>query len=184
MDNNKNVVIKRKELRRLLSKREWLCNLEIVIILCFVLLFINVFLFNIAVVSGDSMQPTYHNRDILLMSKAFYSIKNGDIIAIKKDNLKDAIVKRVIASEGQTVYIDFENGDIYVNDRLVKEDYINEKTFKVGNIDEEEYPLTVPKDCYFVMGDNRNNSVDSRYEEIGMVKSEEILGEIIFKIWG
>lgn len=183
-DKEERIFIKRKDIRKLLSKSEWFYNLEISIIICFVICFITVFLVNIVKVSGSSMEPTFHNKDLLLVSKNLYNVKNEDVIIINKQNFDESIIKRVIASEGQIVDIDFNSGDVFVDNKLIEEKYIKDKTHRVGNIDENQYPLRVPKDCYFVMGDNRNNSVDSRFKEVGMVKKEEIFGEVIFKIWG
>lgn len=185
MDNKgRRIFIKRKDLRKLLSKKEWLYTLEITIIICFLISFISTLILSVASVDGKSMEPTYHNKDILLVSKTFYNIENGDIVVVNKKNMENAILKRVIASEGQTIDIDFDSGDVFVDGNLIEEKYIKEKTYTVGDISKKEYPLTVPKGCYFVMGDNRNNSMDSRYSQVGMVKKEEIFGEIIFKIWG
>lgn len=178
------VFIKRKELRKMLYKKEWFYNFELVIIICFIFYFVNMFLFNIAAVKGVSMMPTLKDGDLLLVSNTFYNVDNGDIIIAKKQDFKQAIIKRVIAKEGQTIDIDFVKGDVFVDGKLLKEDYIDEKTLVEGNIKEEDYPLTVPKDSYFVMGDNRNESIDSRYNQIGMIHKKDILGEVMFKIWG
>ena len=103
----------------------------------------------------------------------------GDIIVASKDSFKDGepIIKRVIATEGQTVDIDFTAGIVYVDGEALVEPYINTPTtLKEGN----EFPLTVSEGCVFVMGDNRNDSWDSRSIQIGQIDCREILGRVLF----
>ena len=137
--------------------------------------------FRVVVVSGTSMNLTLLDGDyLLLLSNTFYrSPEYGDIVVISKDSYDDGtpIVKRVIATEGQTVDIDFETGDVYVDGVVLEEDYIWTATTTHGGM---QFPLTVEKGCVFVMGDNRGNSRDSRYTDIGQVDEREILGKAIF----
>ena len=115
---------------------------------------------------------------ILLLNNVFYSKpKQGDIIVASKQSFENGapIIKRVIATEGQTVIIDGVNEEIYVDGVLLEEDYIDSALVGYDN-----FSTTVEKGCVFVMGDNRNNSKDSRSSEIGQIDCREILGKAIF----
>lgn len=138
-------------------------------------------LFRMVIVSGSSMYSTLWDGDwILLISGIFYQEPEyGDIIVACKDSFNDgeAIIKRVIATEGQTVDIDFEAGIVYVDGVALQEDY----TYTPTNYPEGmRFPLTVEEGCVFAMGDNRNNSRDSRDPDIGLIDRREILGKAIF----
>lgn len=137
--------------------------------------------FRVVVVSGTSMNMTLLDGDyLLLLSNTFYQEpKQGDIIVISKDSFDNgaAFVKRVIATEGQTVDIDFENGIVYVDGVALQEDYTNAPTTTRGGV---QFPLVVEEGCIFVLGDNRGISKDSRYTDIGQVDTREILGKAIF----
>lgn len=137
--------------------------------------------FRIVVVSGPSMNNTLVDGDWLLLagSVLYGQPDHGDVIVASKDSFDDGapIIKRVIALEGQTVDIDFELGIVFVDGVALTEPYISSPTV----IDEGmEFPLTVSEGCVFVMGDNRENSKDSRSLEIGLVDEREILGKAIF----
>ena len=144
--------------------------------ICIVLLVV----FRIVIVSGTSMNGTLLDGDyLLLLSNVFYTEpQQGDIVVLSKESFDDGkpIVKRVIATEGQIVDFDFENGIVYVDGLPLEEDYILEKTTVAGDF---QYPILVQEGCVFVMGDNRNNSRDSRFLDIGMVDKREILGKAI-----
>lgn len=138
-------------------------------------------LFRVIVVSGDSMYSTLLDGDyLLLLGNVFYQEPEfGDIVVISKESFDNGtpIVKRVIATEGQTVDIDFVQGVVYVDDMALNEPYINNlTTMNEGNY----FPLTVADDCVFVLGDNRGVSRDSRDPVIGQVDKREILGKAIF----
>ena len=137
--------------------------------------------FRVVVVSGTSMNMTLLDGDyLLLLSNTFYQEpKQGDIIVISKDSFDNgaAFVKRVIATEGQTVDIDFENGIVYVDGEPLQENYTNAPTTTRGGV---QFPLVVEEGCIFVLGDNRGISKDSRYTDIGQVDTREILGKAIF----
>lgn len=139
------------------------------------------FVFRLAIVDGSSMIPTLHNNDRLVLFNHFYEPKPRDIIVLDSKGLNEAIVKRVIATEGQEVNIDFDQGKVYVDGTEQEEPYINELTYRDGGA--FDYPVTVPKDCVFVMGDNRNNSTDSRYPQVGFVEKDTIVGHVIFRIF-
>ena len=137
--------------------------------------------FRVIVVSGDSMYSTLLDGDyLLLLGNVFYQEPEyGDIVVISKDSFDHGspIVKRVIATEGQTVDIDFENGIVYVDAVALNEPYINSlTTMNEGN----SFPLVVEENSIFVLGDNRGVSRDSRDPVIGQVDKREILGRAIF----
>jgi signal peptidase I len=138
-------------------------------------------LFRVVVVSGPSMNNTLYDGDwLLLLGNILYSEpKQGDIIVASKESFDDGapIIKRVIATEGQTVDINFELGVVYVDSVALDEPY----TLTDTNINEGvAFPLTVNEGCIFVMGDNRNLSKDSRSIEIGQIDTREVLGKAIF----
>ena len=140
------------------------------------------FLCRIAVVSGPSMEKTLFDKEVLLVSDLFYEPKQGDVIVFQSNTILDneAIVKRVIATEGQTVDINFDTHEVFVDGALLEENYINEPT--AFNWDGElglDYPAVVPEGHIFVLGDNRNNSSDSRFAPVGMISERCVLGKAI-----
>ena len=137
--------------------------------------------FRVIVVSGDSMYSTLLDGDyLLLLGNLFYQEpERGDIVVVSKQSFDNGkpIVKRVIATEGQTVDIDFDNAVVYVDGIALEEPYINSPTsFNEGTV----FPLTVAENCIFVLGDNRGVSRDSRDPVIGQVDRREVLGKAIF----
>lgn len=167
------------ELRARREVYDWIQCLLTALIICVILF---VFFIRIIDVSGTSMNPTLNNGDKMLVSNLFYTPRAGDIVVFKSDTYDPdkALVKRVIATEGQQVNIDFDNGIVYVDGVALEEDYILEKTTnKLDFIGPQE----VPEGCVFVMGDNRNASTDSRKSEIGMVDSRQILGRVYFVLF-
>lgn len=142
------------------------------------ILLIFLLLFRVVVVSGSSMNNTLINGDyILLLNNVFYSEpKYGDIVVASKASFENGepIIKRVIATEGQTVRINGEAGEVYVDDVLLDEPYIATPTTN------KNFSVTVDTGCVFVMGDNRIASKDSRSAEIGQIDCREILGKALF----
>ena len=138
-------------------------------------------LFRVVVVSGPSMNKTLIDGDyILLLNNIFYNDpKYGDVIVACKDAYDNGapIIKRVIATEGQTVDIDFHEGIVYVDGVALVEPYVNTPTNQQEGM---SFPLVVEEGCIFVMGDNRNISKDSRSKEIGLIDIREILGKSLF----
>ena len=153
---------------------DWLFLL-IAIFLLFLLVF------RVIVVSQDSMFSTLWDGDyLLLLNNVFYhEPEQGDIVVISKKTFDDGrpIIKRIIATEGQTVDIDFENGIVYVDGEALQEDYINNLT---TNDEGMAFPLTVEDNCIFVLGDNRGVSLDSRSPQIGQIDRREILVKALF----
>lgn len=163
---------------------------------CAALLLFTLF-FRVCRVDGGSMMRTLRDGDLLMVSN-LAEIENGDIIIFHQthetnSNFNKALVKRVIASEGQTVRIDYNTGEVFVDNVLLNEPYIalispsGKDTGKltltpaVPGYDRKTkiFETTVPPGHYFVMGDNRNNSADSRSYEVGFVDARRILGEAI-----
>ena len=167
------VILRRRE------TYDWIQCLISALIICVVFF---VFFLRVIDVNGTSMVPTLQNADKMLVSGLFYKPKAGDVVVFKKDSYdpNKALVKRVIATEGQEINIDFDNGIVYIDDVPIKEDYINEITKRkldfIG-------PKTVPEGCVFVMGDNRNASTDSRDSRIAMVDSRLIIGRAYYVIY-
>lgn len=152
-------------------------------LLYMMLFMIAVFLvaFRIIVVSGPSMYDTLLDGDyLLLLSNVFYhNPQYGDIVVASKESFDDGkpIIKRVIATEGQMVDIDFAQGVVYVDGVALQEDY----TYTPTNVEEGmQFPLIVEDGCVFLMGDNRNGSLDSRSTQIGQVDKRELLGKALF----
>ena len=147
-------------------------------LLCGILLF--VFIGRIIGVDGTSMLQTLQNKDKVVMSNLFYTPEYGDIVVIKTDFFGDTpIVKRVIATEGQTIDIDFKTGTVTVDGAVLEEDYINTPTTDRENF---EGPVTVPEGYVFVMGDNRDYSTDSRSSYVDLVDTRRILGKVYWVI--
>ncbi len=146
-----------------------------------VIMIIFLLIFRMVVVSGSSMYATLWDGDwLLVLSNTFYqNPRHGDIVVACKDSFNDgeAIIKRGIATEGQTVDIDFLSGTVIVDGKPLEEDY----TFTRTTLHEGmEFPLTVSEGCVFVLGDNRNDSLDSRHPAVGLVDKREILGKALF----
>ena len=156
----------------LFSYLEIILKTFVIAILCMI------FFIRMVRVDGDSMLPTLHSGDLLLMTHVCYTPQAGDIVAITKPNSQgDNLIKRVIATEGQTIDIDFSKGVVYVDGKALEEPYLNTPTERWYDL---SFPQTVPEGHVFVMGDNRNYSWDSRAAEIGMVDNRYILGKEAF----
>ncbi len=161
--------------------------LEVVHDLAYILaavLLVFTFFMRIVVVSGDSMYDSLVDGDYLLLinNPLCGELDQGDVVVASMERFRDgeAIVKRVVATEGQTVDIDFLEGIVYVDGQALEESY----TFTKTNLAEGmEFPLVVKEGCVFLMGDNRNKSRDSRSPEIGLVDTREILGKAVFLIF-
>ena len=158
---------------------DWIQSLMVALVIC-----VSLFIFAVRVidVSGSSMVPTLRDGDKMIVSDLFYKPKYGDIVVFKTDQYDPdrALVKRVIATEGQEISLDFDRGVVYINGSPIEEDYIAElTTTKLDFIG----PQTVPEGCVFVMGDNRNASTDSRKKEIGMVDERMILGRAYYVVF-
>ena len=143
-------------------------------------IFIFVFAGRTIGVEGDSMRNTLYWNDMVIMSGIFYTPKNGDIIIFRPlthDYGDTPLVKRVIATAGQTLDINFETGEVSVNGTVLDEhEYIRETTKRKLDF---KGPVTIPEGYVFVMGDNRNNSSDSRDSRVGLVDTRLIIGKVL-----
>ena len=143
-------------------------------------IFIFIFIGRTIGVDGHSMMSTLYNRDRVIMSNLFYTPKSGDIVVFHCPNETfggTPLVKRIIATEGQTLDINFDTGQVFVDGVLLDEPYINEITRSRYSF---QGPLTVKEGHVFVMGDNRNSSSDSRDSRVGQVDARYILGKVLF----
>ena len=147
------------------------------IMAAFVLMF--TFVARIIVVSGPSMENTLIAGDLILVWSLGYVPKQGDVVVLTQESYQeDSIVKRVIATGGQRVDIDYGTGTVYVDDVPLEEDYTKERMLfpSYPGYGEGINHVTVPEGCIFVMGDNRNQSADSRYPDIGIVDTRCVIG--------
>ena len=145
-------------------------------------LFISNFIVSITYVSGDSMKPNFYDGDrIVVLRLAKGSIEKGDVIVFKTQQ-GEKLIKRVVATEGDTVDISSTQGGLYINGKAVEEDNIYSTTSAAD--DKVTYPVVVEEDSYFVLGDNRTGSKDSRDSEIGLIKKKDVIGKVVLNIRG
>lgn len=144
--------------------------------------FILTFIGQRTVVDGRSMQNTLQDRDNLIVEKISYRFTDPsrfDVIVFPPYDTKEYYIKRIIGLPGETIRID-EDGTIYINDEILEENFGKETIQNPGRAIE---PITLGEDEYFVLGDNRNNSLDSRSQKVGNVKREQIIGRAWLRIW-
>ncbi len=156
---------------------DWLQCLVSALLFCVIVFS---FFLRIIGVIGTSMIPTFHDSDRVLISNLFYEPKNGDVVVLRKESfMEEPIIKRVIATEGQTVEIDFEQGIVYVDGTALVEPYVASPT---NNQLDFAGKVTVPENCVFVLGDNRNGSHDSRKAALGCVDERYIIGKVLLRV--
>lgn len=146
------------------------------------------FLFRIIIVDDASMEPTLGNNDVVIVNSDSKSYKNNDIVAIAQSgSVNDPIIKRIIAVQGQWIDIDYDNGKVYVGNTkdtmtALDEKYVSDNVFVRQSTDINEYPIQVPNGCIFVLGDNRNDSIDSRSYLIGFINEDCIVGKVVCRL--
>jgi len=155
---------------------QWIQSLVISVVLVALIV---TFVGRIMTVKGDSMKPTLHNNDKVLTTNIHKSLKNGDVVVIKRKN-DEPLIKRVIATEFQTVDINFQTGELFIDGVLQNELYIYETTKRDEGV---EFPVSVPKGHVFVMGDNRNDSLDSRDPSVGMIDERNVFGKVLLRVF-
>ena len=154
---------------------------EIVVQALVIIFLIFTFCFRVSGVVGESMEPTLQNGDWLLLSNFKYNPEQGDIVVITQPTAaNEPLIKRVIATEGQVVDINFDTGEVKVDGVTLQEDYIAAPTYRSFDV---SFPHTVKQGCVFCMGDNRNESWDCRDSSIGDIDVRYIIGEAQFRIF-
>jgi signal peptidase I len=171
----------RAERNSFVSMYEWIQSMVFAWIIC-ILVF--TFIGRQISVDGHSMVPTLQNTDHIIISNLFFTPKHGDIVVLKADAFEEPIVKRVIGIAGDTVDIDFSSGTVYVNGEVQSENYVNAR---IDNYPPESFRISFPVELedgeLFVMGDNRNQSTDSRSTMVGVVHTDDVLGKVYAIIW-
>ena len=171
------VETERKRLRRSKYYRRALRGtLSVLVVVAAIAVLVTTLFLPILQISGDSMSPTLEHDEIVVLFKT-NSLKRGDLVAFYYQG--KILLKRVIALPEETVVIDGK-GNVYVNEQMLEEPYVLEKS--LGDCD-LQFPYVVPAASYFVLGDQRTNSVDSRNSVIGTIKIEDIIGKIFVRVW-
>lgn len=169
--------------------------LQSLIIAIFISVVIYIFIATPNQISGDSMLPNFHDGELVLTNKISQwlggsdlgiqlglNYQRGDVVVLHKPGFAKPFIKRIIAMPGDRIRL--EEGSIYINDTLLREDYIPTEVRTISGTfltDGEE--KTIPSEQYVVLGDNRKNSEDSRYIEVGFIKREWLQGKVIFRYW-
>ena len=168
----------------LLEWIEVLCCAMVMVVILFT------FIFRVATIEGESMLYTLEENDKVVISNLNYEPRQGDIVVVSRNaentikaetTSNEPIIKRVIAVGGQTVDIDFKTGTVYVDGKVLEEDYLGSPTYDKYDVD---FPIYIPEGYIFIMGDNRGNSMDSRDGRIGeggLVDERYVLGRAIYR---
>ena len=164
-----------------LTIRETLIDTIKLVVVIFIILFLMIYVVSITQVVGNSMNSTLIDGDVLILSKAnyrFFDIKRGDIISLDYEDTK-YLIKRVIGLPGDSVEI--KDNTLYINGEIYEEDYLDEGlVYDNFSLSDLGYDV-IPEDMYLVLGDNRENSLDSR--EIGLISKDNVNGKIVLRIW-
>jgi len=164
--------------------RSWVCTLFIPLLLVITL---NTFFIKLVFVDGNSMYPTLHSNDLVVVWQMLYTPVPSDVVLINSTALpffNGNIVKRIIAGEGQTVLIDYDKNIVSVDNHIMNEPYLNyEQIDPLQCNNGNAFELyEVPPGCVFVLGDNRNFSIDSRDSRVGMIQHEDVKGRLLLII--
>lgn len=152
------------------------------ILIIVVVLVLAIYVISLQQVVGPSMSDTLNNNDIVLLDKISYrftDIKRGDVVSLYYDDTK-YLIKRVIGLPGE--YVEFQDNKLYIDNKYMDEDYL-------GNVITEDFSLSelgydeIPEDMYLVLGDNREDSLDSRDISVGLIPKEDIIGKVRIRIW-
>jgi len=158
---------------------EWLIAIGLAVLFFF---FARNFLFRVAHVDGSSMNPTLEHGDMVILNRLGLLLSDprpGDIVAFPyPNNPSEHHIKRIIGTPGDTV--DLRDGFFYVNDTRLNDDFSVERVFAVWDV---AFPLTVEEDVYFVLGDNRNASKDSRFSTVGNIHASDMVGRVLLRVW-
>ena len=162
---------------------DWVEELVIAVVIIGVVF---TFFFRIITVTGNSMAPNYSDGDRVLVTGAALGVEQGDVVLVV-NVLEEPIIKRVIATEGQVVDFDPDTRAVLVDGQPVDETQFGLENgitdLPYSSFEVLEFPQTVPEGCVFVLGDNRQNSKDSRFAEVGMVDCRNILGKVVFNLY-
>ena len=161
------------------AKKELLEWLQAIVIAVVLALLVRNFIFTVVRVDGQSMEPTLQHNDRMIVWRLGYEPEEGDIVIFNPPGYEKNVywVKRVIATEGQHVEIDYSSNSVYVDGEKLDETYLGERMQNMGTLTE----IDVPEGCVFVLGDNRNHSTDGRV--IGPISEDSIVGEAVLRFW-
>ena len=151
------------------------------VVIILVVVLIRTFIATPVIVSGSSMDPTLKNGQVLILNKLEKKITRDDIVVIdaKINGKKERIVKRIIGLPGET--LEYKDGFLYINGKRTHDDFVDKtRDFTLERVTGKK---KIPENYYFVMGDNRRNSLDSRDTRVGLVKKSDIIGKPILRIW-
>ena len=163
-------------------KKEIFGWIESIVVAVAVVALIITFIGRPVMVDGHSMEPTLQNRERIITTHLYTSLKYNDIVVIRRNEEKP-LVKRVVALPGDVVDVDYERHTLIVNGVDIDEPFIKEEMRKPTTFPLISLPVTVPEGQIFVMGDNRNNSLDSRGSEVGLIDERNVIGKAVFRIW-
>jgi signal peptidase I len=183
-ENNSNVGEKRGEEKEAKQKSNWeemLSWVKVIVSAFVIAIILRTFIFQMALVNQSSMDPTLHEGQMLVISKINYFVgspQRGQIVVLKDDYQNKLLIKRVVGLPGETV--ELKDGKVYINDAELSPDYTAAPTYPYS---QDQYKWTLPEGEYFVMGDNRTHSRDSRASDVGMIDRKKIVGEAVFRLW-